>query len=590
MSPQNPLSDIAELFGKEGPVRKDLNNLSNKLEDLTVELEELVKTLSKRAGVDKEDKDKDKESKGKGTQPKRRLSTKNPRDPYSDENTPRTLKNDFIGLKRGLADSLINNPMRYVTGKSSLPENIDKLVPNEPQTSEDTINKITDPKKSEDTINKITENQQSEDKEVIQSDSKDIPNKMVDQLTANDSNITKLEPKENQQSEDTINKIAEEKLNTTNKEDTPIEDNNNKVLNDMVGVLIDIRDDKSQKLLLTEATAIRQLLTNQNKITPASSGIEPNTNEAKQEDRELLAEAIARRLGEVLQASGLGSNSGIPMGLDFPDGPDRNKPKTPPTGKPKIPSGGAGKMGNMLKGGAGLAMLGRGITGAAVDYGLGELGVGKDADGEDLQIDEKQDDENWNKMTIAEKMQSGLARGIEKAGSVTFLDNIAREAQTNRIKNETNYLKDRKVEAPVGETDAQARLRIDRENEDREEARIEAKGSGTYVGNEKLVSGQPLSDKQMRTIELSKSMGNSPAIEPKSTENNIGTILNKVSDQNTELKMFNMDKSETQMLAPIVSNKTINNTEQTFVGSPPTPHPSTNSFLRWQSSRSGYTD
>ena len=28
MSPQNPLSDIAELFGKEGPVRKDLNNLS----------------------------------------------------------------------------------------------------------------------------------------------------------------------------------------------------------------------------------------------------------------------------------------------------------------------------------------------------------------------------------------------------------------------------------------------------------------------------------------------------------------------------------------------------------------------------------
>lgn len=577
MSPQNPLSDIAELFGKEGPVRKDLNNLSNKLEDLTVELEELVKTLSKRAGVDnenKEDKDKDKESKGKGTQSKRRLSTKNPRDPYSDENTPRTLKNDFIGLKRGLADSLINNPMRYVTGKSSLPENIDKLVPNEPQTSEDTINKIT-------------EDQQSKDKEVIQSDSKDIPNKMVDQLTSNDSNITKLEPKENQQSDDTLNKIAEEKLNTTNKEDTPIEDNNNKVLNDMVGVLIDIRDDKSQKLLLTEATAIRQLLTNQNKITPASSGIEPNTNEAKQEDRELLAEAIARRLGEVLQASGLGSNSGIPMGLDFPDGPDRKNPGKPGVpGKPGAPS----KPGRLRGGATGLAMLGRGIAGVAVDYGLGELGVGKDADGEDLQIDEKQDDENWNKMTTAEKIQSGMARGIEKAGSITYLDNIAREAQTNRIKNETKYLKDRKVEAPVGETDDQARLRIDRENEDREEARIEAKGSGTYVGNEKLVSGQPLSDKQMRTIELSKSMGNSPAIEPKSTENNIGTILNKVSDQNTELKMFNMGKPETQMLAPIVSNKTINNTEQTFVGSPPTPHPSTNSFLRWQSSRSGYTD
>jgi hypothetical protein len=561
MSPQNPLSDIAELFGKEGPVRKDLNNLSNKLEDLTVELEELVKTLSKRAGVDKEDEDKDKESKGKGTQPKRRLSTKNPRDPYSDENTPRTLKNDFIGLYRGLTDSLINNPMRYVTGKSSLPENIDKLVPNEPQTAEDTINKITEPQKSEDTINKITENQQSEDKEVIQSDSKDIPNKMVDQLTSNDSNITKLEPKENQQSKDTINKIAEEKLNTTNKEDTPIEDNNNKVLNDMVGVLIDIRDDKSQKLVLTEATAIRQLLTNQNKITPASSGIEPNTNEAKQEDRELLAEAIARRLGEVLGESGIGGNTGLIP--DF-DRNNKNKPNTKPGGKVPTPKGKLPgvRMPIMPPGlGAGLAMAARIVNPVAALVTLG-LGV---IDASDY----------LEETDYGDKMNQGAGKDAEKA----FRENVAPTIDPEK--------------AGVTKDQALAALENGSERDIEKLGGVEALRKIAGVISPDTVSAEPFEQSSLRKYdyapETSPKINSNPEITPM-PETNIGTILNKISDQNTELKMFNMDKSETQMLAPIVSNKTINNTEQTFVGSPPTPHPSTNSFLRWQSSRSGYTD
>ena len=578
MSPQNPLSDIAELFGKEGPVRKDLNNLSNKLEDLTVELEELVKTLSKRAGVDnennenKEDKDKDKESKGKGTQPKRRLSTKNPRDPYSDENTPRTLKNDFIGLKRGLADSLINNPMRYVTGKSSLPENIDKLVPNEPETSEDTINKITEPKKSEDTINKITENQQSEDKEVIQSDSKDIPNKMVDQLTSNDSNITKLEPKENQQSEDTINKITEEKLNTTNKEDTPIEDNNNKVLNDMVGVLINIRDDKSQKLLLTEATAIRQLLTNQNKITPASSGIEPNTNEAKQEDRELLAEAIARRLGEVLGGSGIGVDTGLIP--DF-DRNNKKKPNTKPGGKVPTPKGKLPgvRMPIMPPGlGAGLAMAARIVNpvAALVTLGLGVIdasdyleeteygdkmnqGAGKDAEKafrENVAPTIDPEKAGVTKDQALAALENGSERDIEKLGGVEALRKIA------------GVISPDTVSAEPFEQSSLRKYDYAPENQDREEARIEAKNIRSVI----------------------------PTLTPKKEETTVNDLLNQVSDQNTELKMSNTGQLETQMIAPIISKQTINNTEQTFVGSPSTPHPSTNSFLRWQSSRSGYTD
>jgi hypothetical protein len=86
------------------------------------------------------------------------------------------------------------------------------------------------------------------------------------------------------------------------------------------------------------------------------------------------------------------------------------------------------------------AMIG---TGAAVDYGLGKLGVGKDKEGNDLQIDKKQDDANWAKMSMGQKIQSGVGRGIEKVGSALFLDNMSREAQADRVKNETEYFKDK---------------------------------------------------------------------------------------------------------------------------------------------------
>jgi hypothetical protein len=90
--------------------------------------------------------------------------------------------------------------------------------------------------------------------------------------------------------------------------------------------------------------------------------------------------------------------------------------------------------GKLLRGGVAVA------GGAAVDYGLGKLGVGKDKEGNDLQVDEKQDDANWAKMSTGEKMQSGVLRGIEKAGDAFFLGNMTKQAQADRIKNETNYL------------------------------------------------------------------------------------------------------------------------------------------------------
>jgi hypothetical protein len=98
--------------------------------------------------------------------------------------------------------------------------------------------------------------------------------------------------------------------------------------------------------------------------------------------------------------------------------------------------------GNVLKFAKGAALPAAAAVagGYAVDAGLGALGVGKDKEGNDIQIDEKQDDANWEKMSLGEKAQSGLARGIEKAGSFFFLDNLANEAKQKRIKSESDYL------------------------------------------------------------------------------------------------------------------------------------------------------
>lgn len=113
----------------------------------------------------------------------------------------------------------------------------------------------------------------------------------------------------------------------------------------------------------------------------------------------------------------------------------------------------AGKLGGALKGGAAaagrLAMsaaptLAAGAVavagGAALDYGLGKAGVGKDVQGNDIQVNEQQDEANWQKMTVGQKIQSGFARGIEKIGDALFLGNMARQARADRVKKETDYL------------------------------------------------------------------------------------------------------------------------------------------------------
>ena len=480
LDPQNPLAEVAALFGKDGLAHKDLTNLTYTIEDL-------VKTLEKRAGKDTSDKKIRK-----------------------DRGEPRTLTSDVLGFGRGLKDALFTDPKNYLMGKSSLPATVEKIEP----VLNDEEFKIPEPK--------------------------EMP----------------AEVKNEVKSIEKINEI-----------ETPISDDPNKVLSDMVAVLIDMRDDKSQRQMLDEAVAIRKILIDQNKKTELSGGIEPNNEDAKQEDREKLAKAIARRMTEAF-GSGIG-NSFNPMMLD-PDladrptrtGPGKTGPGGPPTGQPKTPgpgnktpptSGGSKfKLPKMPPGVGKAAMIGGRAT------GIGSLMLGA------IEASEYLDETGYG-----DKLNQGAGQNAEKAfkninADFSKLDITPEQAQ-DILDQPDSPGKQRDLKAFGGEDELKKRAA--------ERKKIEQASLRKYDYVEPKTS--PKID----------------PFEPKPTESGIGKILNEVSDKNTELKMFNMEENAaTQMLAPIISNRTINNTEQTMITNSPSPHSNSNSFNRWQSYRSGYTD
>lgn len=91
-------------------------------------------------------------------------------------------------------------------------------------------------------------------------------------------------------------------------------------------------------------------------------------------------------------------------------------------------------------------------VGAGVDALAGTMGVGG------KEIDAAKDEENWNKMTLLQKAESGLARGIEKTGEFLFMDNMANEAKSRRIKAESEYLEkteaNKTAQVDIGKVDA----------------------------------------------------------------------------------------------------------------------------------------
>jgi hypothetical protein len=284
------------------------------------------------------------------------------------------------------------------------------------------------------------------------------------------------------------------------------------------------------------------------------------------------------------------------MGLDLPDGPDRKKPGGRPPNKPgggglpkfRMPAMPPG-LGTGLKVAAGLAnpvaavaTLGLGAYEASeylkeTDYGNKMAdGAGKDAekafkninaDFSKLDITQQQAQDILNQPASPGKKRDLEAFGgedaLRKKAGLPSLE--AKAEEPTPIVEQASLRKYDYIPEPtvIPETDDQARLRIDRENEDREEARIEAK----Y--------------KQTRSV--------IPTLTPKKEETTGVDILNKVTDQRTDLK-YDMDKPETRTMGvPIISKQTINNTEQTTMAATPVPHSNDNTFVKWQLNRSAYT-
>lgn len=79
-----------------------------------------------------------------------------------------------------------------------------------------------------------------------------------------------------------------------------------------------------------------------------------------------------------------------------------------------------------------LAVLAVANVGDAI---AGKFGVGQEP------VDKEQDEKNWKRATTWEKVQSSLPRGIEHVGRLLGMENITNQAQAERIKSETEYLR-----------------------------------------------------------------------------------------------------------------------------------------------------
>jgi hypothetical protein len=577
----NPLSEISLLFGRDGLAHKDLESLTEAITDL-------ISTLEKRTGKPKE---KDKEDAVVGN-----------------------LFKDIKDFSRGVFDTAVKNPFKYskntvvsgingivsgakavgaakdfisnkVTGKSTMSDNLSKV-----ETPEEAIPQINEQPKIEPTFE--TEAPPKIEPTISEKD-KVQPVVLEPMLSDKD----KVEPVFDTKAYDTasIKPTLDMVEPTKEKEDKSNiqSDSDNKILSNMVEVLIDLRDDKSQKQILNEAIAIRKIISDQAKATALPAGIEPNSEESKQEDREKLAEAIARRLEDVMGNLGGG---GIPM-LSRPA----------PAGIPSAAATGAGSA--LL---AGSVIGGVAASGAALSYGATNVlqsmskeqrtqltgDVGSDTSmaaailnqGDQLP-EERAKEESDNKLLEKAPWYTRMY-GI---GKTDFLKNAnsGQDTAKETIKPKTFDPKAAGISADEAKAALENGSERDIEKLGGKEA-LENIVNGKETNNtrsiQKITSNYNTEEANSARANFASSDPRRVDVQPKENQVTVKDILNQVNEENTQLKMFSDTSQATQMIAPIVSNKTINNTEQTIVGSSPSPHPSTNSFMRWQNRRGAYTD
>ena len=454
-----------------------------------------------------------------------------------------------------------------------------------------------------------------------------------------------------------------ENLDLNNKNE-PEEKNESKVLtlSQFKNELVKIKNTQFEKNLLAEVVVIRKIIALKSGLGDTKStipqalngsGLEPNSDEDKQKDRELLAEAIADKLKNLGNAGGIG-------GIDI-FGPKGNKSgKGGPKGRPGFPRPGRLPFGGLV----GATMLGIGVPMALDQLEESDWanrlaqGEGKKAEKAFRENVSPKIDPNKMGMTPEEARNAlgGSERDIEKLGGREALLKIAntdiQSSKSSKDLKEQIKIKEQslktsgpmlnkeyrdKLQSEIENLNSQIKNEPDSNKEFPNKMRNEKKTLGmvredgatlTHIGGndgkpdvwqksdkpnqiipianmpdqttaetarlnrynnietkQSPITAEGVNSNKTNAIEgnLDKSITNNllKQLEVPSTGDKKYDFLKKIENENMDLK--NSSESISQILAPMISNRTVDNSTQTFVTSPPKPYPTMSGYNPWQS-------
>ena len=388
--------------------------------------------------------------------------------------------------------------------------------------------------------------------------------------------------------------------------------------------LLKMKNTELEKNLLAEVVVIRKIIAqkagygdNKSAIPALSgSGLEPNSEEDKQKDRELLAEAIADKLKSIglgNQDSGGGIISSIleALGLSKLLG---KTPKVPPVpGGGKVPPGGKvpGKLGlgGRLLGPATLAVGAYQASEFLGETGYGDkmtAGAGKSAEKAFRENVAPTIDPAKMGMTPEEARNAlgGSNRDIEKLGGREALLKVA-----NTDFESSSSSKDLKEQLRIKEqslNNLDPSLESNKQYRDKLQTDIDALNKRIPTADmPDQMAAETARLNRYANIETKQSSATADNVGPnQSLESNLGNSFSQEAlkqlhaattgeqkiDLLKQLETENMDlkdsmESMSQILAPMISNRTVDNSTQTFVTSPPRPYPNSNGYDRWQDKR-----
>ena len=414
-------------------------------------------------------------------------------------------------------------------------------------------------------------------------------------------------------------KTMPDNINVKSKNDSE-EQTENKVLtlSQFKNELLKLRNTEFEKSLLGEVVVIRKIVAQKagygdNKtVMPALSGtgLEPNSEEDKQRDRELLAEAIADKLKNIGLGNEGGGIGGVVSSVLEALGLSKLLKKTPPVPGGKVPPSTKvpGKMGlgGKLFAGASLALGAYQASEFLGETGYGDkmsAGAGKDAEKAFRENVTPTIDPVKAGLTPEEARNAlgGSERDIEKLGGREALLKIANtefeSSSTSKDLKEQLRIKEQSLKNldPSLESNKQYRDKL-QSDIDALNKRIPTADMPDQSAAETARLNRYANIETKQSSATAENVNNAASLEGSLSESIVGDALKQLQASTTgdqrinflkQLETENTDlkssmESMSQILAPMISNRTIDNSTQTFVTSPPRPYPTSNGYNRWQ--------